>query len=1055
MLFASALAGLFLAASCQQENLEPVGKGNTVTYTVEAPGALQTKAIADGMNVNELVYEVWITSANGTTNLNGAQKLYQATAEMFHEDGKNKATITLDLVKDQHYTVLFWAQVAEADAYNTTELTAVSYAKDLDAYLANDESLAAFYAVDFVNDGVATNPTVLLKRPFAQVNLCTLNSKAAAQVAGDYNIALVKSKMTLESVPTTFNVATSDVDDEQTVEFVYNAVPGGEDKTITVNGENYYYAGMNYVFAGSNVTLTYDIQTSLNGSTNYATVNNTISEVPVKENHRTNIVGNLLTSKTDYEIIVDADFAGHEEIPVVDPTMDAISAAIANAEEGATIVISGEHGKFPTVGKNITIVCEEGTVFKGNSKLNLHPEAVVVGATFSNPSGSAVDQTITGTFKNCTFEGSNAVRYSYAGTTCVFEDCVFSGSTYGFHSDGGTNPITFTRCTFSGFNAFAAAIPMVTFNECLFVSNGKSNYNGANLWGSATFNDTEFTFDGSVGNEWIDAIGADKTYEFTGCTINGGSIFDTEKVFSRNNGTKMTIDGVEYTYVADGDYYLTEGTAVVTNAAALAKAFEKETSILLAADIEGDVTAAQKAGVNVTVDGNGKNINGVIVVDGKSATYTTAGLTLKNMTFIAEAISADACVRLGNGTNATRYTCNVTVENCTFDVPGAVAVKSYTGGDKNLTIKGCTVTSRAHSLVQAKGIDGVLVEGCTVNSKNGMNFNNSNNVTINNCTTDVKGYSVRFGEGGSANGGAETYAISNSTLKSACEDGDAVIILRGTADKSTLSITNTTLEGTTKITNNAVDAKVIIDGGELVNDAEELKGALAEGKDVALAGGNYTLPAVSNGDVAISGTKDVVITINKPNCSGSDLTFNGVTVKGSGYSTGVQHVNTVTYNDVAVVGEMCLYGEKVVFNNATFELNNQYIWTYGAKEVEFNNCTFNTNGKAILVYNEGAGATKVTVNGCTFNATAGAKAGAIANQNCAAIEIDNFQSSGTGVAHNVTTSNNTYNDNFSGEWRIKNFVAGNAITVNGVAYESIAIDGKLMTIDANKNVTVQ
>jgi hypothetical protein len=212
---------------------------------------------------------------------------------------------------------------------------------------------------------------------------------------------------------------------------------------------------------------------------------------------------------------------------------------------------------------------------------------------------------------------------------------------------------------------------------------------------------------------------------------------------------------------------------------------------------------------------------------------------------------------------------------------------------------------------------------------------------------------------------------------------------------------------------------------------------------------------VNNGSATISGSKDVVITIAKPNCSGSDLTLNGVTVKGSGYATGVQHVNTVTYNDVTVIGEMCLYGEKVVFNNATFELNNQYIWTYGAKEVEFNQCTFNTNGKAILVYNEGAGATKVTVSGCTFNATAGAKAGAIANQNCAAIEIDNFQSTATGVAHNVTTSNNTYNNNFSGEWRIKNFVAGNAITVNGVAYESIAIDGKLMTIDSNKNVTVQ
>ena len=61
MLFASALAGLFLAASCQQENLEPV-RSNTVTITVEAPGAINTKAIADGTNVNEVHYAVYKTN---------------------------------------------------------------------------------------------------------------------------------------------------------------------------------------------------------------------------------------------------------------------------------------------------------------------------------------------------------------------------------------------------------------------------------------------------------------------------------------------------------------------------------------------------------------------------------------------------------------------------------------------------------------------------------------------------------------------------------------------------------------------------------------------------------------------------------------------------------------------------------------------------------------------------------------------------------------------------------------------------------------------------------
>ena len=245
--------------------------------------------------------------------------------------------------------------------------------------------------------------------------------------------------------------------------------------------------------------------------------------------------------------------------------------------------------------------------------------------------------------------------------------------------------------------------------------------------------------------------------------------------------------------------------------------------------------------------------------------------------------------------------------------------------------------------------------------------------------------------------------------------------------------------------------------GEVKNieNSNEFSTALSNGGAVNLAPGQYTLPAVNNSNVMILGDKNTVITINTPGFGGSNVTLNGVTVKGSGYATGIQHVNKVTYNDVTIQGEMCLYGEKVVFNNCVFELNGQYIWTYGAKVVEFNNCTFNTTGKAILVYNEGAGASNVTVKGCTFNASASAKAGAIANQNCAAIEIDNFQSSGTGAAHVLTTEGNTYSNNFSGEWRIKSYTNGNSIKVNNVTYNSIAIDGKLMTIDANKNVTIQ
>lgn len=479
--------------------------------------------------------------------------------------------------------------------------------------------------------------------------------------------------------------------------------------------------------------------------------------------------------------------------------------------------------------------------------------------------------------------------------------------------------------------------------------------------------------------------------------------------------------------------------------------------IKLTNDVTGDIAIEQKEDTALTIDGADYKYAGVILVDGKSQTYTTAGLTISNLKFVADSISADACIRLGDGTNATRYTCNVTVSNCTFDVNGAVGVKSYTGGDKNLTITGCTATANAHSLVQAKGIDGILVQGCFVYSKNGMNFNNSTNVTVDNCTADVKGYAVRFGESKGGVGAAETYLIKNSNLKSQNDDGDAVIILRGTADYATLTIENTTLTGAPEITNTATDAKIKVDGADyvIVADDTALSVALSSGSSnvsVALGAGNYNMPSAGNKDVVISGTEDTVITVFKPNMTGTEhVTFNGVTIKGSGYSTGVQHANTVTYNNAKIVGEMCLYGEKVVFNNCTFELDAQYVWTYGAKEVEFNTCTFNTTGKAILIYNEGAGASKVTVKGCTFNATAGAKASAIANQNCAAIEIDNYAT----MAHKLITEGNTYNNEyFSGEWRIKNYVAGAPITVNGAEYTQIAVDGKLMTIDDQKNVTV-
>ena len=172
--------------------------------------------------------------------------------------------------------------------------------------------------------------------------------------------------------------------------------------------------------------------------------------------------------------------------------------------------------------------------------------ATVIGATFSNPTGTAVDQTINGTFKDCTFTGSNALRWCYAGETVVFENCVFSGNSYGVHFDGGANEVIFRNCTFSGFNAMGGAITLATYEGCTFVANGKSNYNGINLWGSSVLTNCTFVFDGTVGYEWIDLCGSGKTLTVTDCIVTDGTTETpiVDVIGNYGDGNTITVDGV-------------------------------------------------------------------------------------------------------------------------------------------------------------------------------------------------------------------------------------------------------------------------------------------------------------------------------------------------------------------------------------------------------------------------------------------------------------------------------------------------------------------------------
>ena len=596
-----------------------------------------------------------------------------------------------------------------------------------------------------------------------------------------------------------------------------------------------------------------------------------------------------------------------------------------------------------------------------------------------------------------------------------------------------------------------------------------------NVWGkNMAINafDTEFV---SVDNNTAEDYAAIKLNN-DGTTIADGTIINIEggKIIARNekgepnkatsNATDTGIINVSETtevvgsawvQVAIVDYGTNQFYGMSSLQAAIDKVVEgKSGRVVLTKNIELTQSVNVRNGATVEIDLNGKTITGYDASDKSYGLINNCGnLTVKNGTLTLKAEknrewNAYSSVISNNPGG------NLVVENVTIEHLGgtdmAYGIDNLTNGKGTSAIvtvnEGAVVKSTYRAIRQfLNGVE--ATNELTVNA--GAVIEGANkSIWMQDPSKNANTGKLVVNEGAELNGDVYLYVTAGSTEWPV-----------------EVSIAESALVGESTVVTGNVPAGYIVtkeNGAYIVaevtvaNDQAALNDAVANANvdDIYLASGNYEMPAVIGKDLTIYGGEDVVITVNRPNMSGSDIIFDGVTIKGSGYSTGVQHVNTVTYRNAKVVGEMCLYGEKVTFEGCTFELNGQYIWAYSAKEVEFINCVFNTTGKAILIYNEGNGANNVTVTGCTFNATAGAKAGAIANQNCAAIEIDNFQSSGVGAAHKLTTANNTFGANFSGEWRIKNYVAGGAINVNGVDYTQIAVDGKLMTIDSNRNVTV-
>ena len=346
-----ALVCMLFATSCQESLVEPQMEGST-TFTVQVPNQMGTKAIGEASSVTQLLVDVY---PFGVT-----EPIYQTLGTPTSEGFE----VELNLIQDQKYDILFWAQTEDGyvDVTETDGKYSFDSLRDVPMnsnYLNNDNGAAFFHAEKgFVPNGTST--TITLVRPFAQLNLGTTD-KSLELSTGD--VELLRSLITIKGVATNFNVYDGIGYGSKDVVYVYGPeVQGQAEKqpvdvpkdpaTLTIGEvpttQTFNYVSMNYLAVLGDTKAVVDVDAkiivkdiAINGE---RTIEHSFKSVPVQENYRTNIVGNLISSTTDFNVVVDADFAKDEngnlypdnDILVVENAA-AAQAALDNAKPGDVI----------------------------------------------------------------------------------------------------------------------------------------------------------------------------------------------------------------------------------------------------------------------------------------------------------------------------------------------------------------------------------------------------------------------------------------------------------------------------------------------------------------------------------------------------------------------------------------------------------------------------------------------------------------------------------------------------------------------------------------------
>ncbi len=683
-LFALALVVLGLAA-CQTEPEFDVNMGDgTTTISVVLPEDAVTRAVGTdsalgGLDntTGETVRVIFEVYYKGETNADLRQVKYLTEGEL-------QANFDVRLVPGRDYTFVAWADMVDGvnagdKYYNTSNLKNVTLESN---WTAMNECRDAFTATKLVEDFQSTSTIELkLVRPFAKLRIVTTDMEQL----NDLDIDPTKATITYVSKHyNAFNafegkvVAESknrDIKHENFAIISYGEDALNEDANKTLFTDYFFAAEDDVVKFTLNV---YDQFGEEIGATKDFT-----TDIPVKRNNLTTILGNVLTEANNIKVKVTPAFEDESVLPY----------------ELLQVLENGGEYKFEndmTIFKTLFIKDDTNVVLDLNGKditLATENEGLEYG------DGIIV-------YGNLTIKGEGTItsktRTIWARGNYGAEVNILGGHFIG--ANGATCEVIYASGD-GKINIYGGKFEAVTMDDKSFAA---PQYAILNLQGNGK----------------------------TGCDIKvyGGSFKNFNPCDNVSENPKHNFCAEGYTAVADGEWFnvtydpnytpvatLGELTTAINNATA-------DINIIFVNDIVGDVTLNNTKG-KITIIGDGKTYTGKM-------TLKSGVITIKNVNFDGKGYNGYAI--------ETRGTYNLTIEDCTAKNYGYGFVQ-LASGTALTTVKNVTVSNMNYG-VKVDYSNTVVIENANINVGVAAVLNSNygeKTITIKNSKLNILGTWVR------------------------------------------------------------------------------------------------------------------------------------------------------------------------------------------------------------------------------------------------------------------------------------------------------------------------